>query len=368
MKEFKTSIFFGFLQHSKERCNGNKEPSKRRSPRSPETHDLRAKLRDKHEKTEKHLHLVVTDVESSKIPSKDKGISDETITTEQITKPIETENVKDELKSIKTALEEGEIDDNSSNTKDTENNFELILCKPSSSEEFSVIDNKMGVNGSNDHQVDVKNEDRRFDVSKLIPVSVTFTEEVRSACTTPILPSENIDLQQQEQQQHIQLLNSIIHSPAAEKAIESKNPNGIAMETHHSTDVNVNKVELPFVNKCEIIETVDQTQLGSFAESNRINSEHLKAEIEPQPKLENDLQHNESIPQVNDGMNSSDTHCMIESFDDGSPCMHNTSGSKSVNISTSCKNYLIVENENNEQVIYVTRKKKKKKKKSLEKI
>ncbi|XP_031627408.1 arginine/serine-rich coiled-coil protein 2 [Contarinia nasturtii] len=46
----------------------------------------------------------------------------------------------------------------------------------------------------------------------------------------------------------------------------------------------------------------------------------------------------------------------------------NTSGNKSVkNISTSSKDYLIVENENNETDIYVTRKKKKKKKKSLTK-
>ncbi|XP_055311070.1 TRAF3-interacting protein 1-like [Sitodiplosis mosellana] len=47
----------------------------------------------------------------------------------------------------------------------------------------------------------------------------------------------------------------------------------------------------------------------------------------------------------------------------------NTSGNKSVkNISTSTKDYLIVENENNETTIYVTRKKKKKKKKSLENV
>lgn len=47
----------------------------------------------------------------------------------------------------------------------------------------------------------------------------------------------------------------------------------------------------------------------------------------------------------------------------------NTSGNKSVkNISTSSKDYLIVENENNETTIYITRKKKKKKKKILENV
>lgn len=343
---------------------------------------MRSRLRNKREKNENHLNRHVTEnhvenhVESSKIPSKDKKISDEAIATKQTTESAEPEKtvyVKDELTSIKKALEEGEIDDSSN---DIENNFKSISSQESTvSKVLPVFEEKFEVNGHHVNEVDLKIEDKKVDVQTLDAVNMIPTAEVHIACTTPISLNKNDCLQQQElqQQQHGQPINGImVHNTAEENDSEATKLNGIPMETQSldDDDVVASKVKLPIVNECEIIDTVNnQNQLKSIiVEDNPIGTKQPKDEIVTEPKLENNSEHVESIPQTSDSINSSESHNKIEPIDDSSNSMHNTSGSKSVNISTSYKDYLIVEDDNNEQIIYITRKKRKKKKKSVENV
>lgn len=368
-----------YAKQSKEKSNSNKDQHKRRSPRSPEWNDLRSRLRSKREKSQNHSHRHTTEnkMEPSKISSKDNEMPDETIAAKQISELTETKQLEpvDESKPpiIKTlsdddALEEGEIDDNSNGIG---NDFKSTTYKSSDSQVLSTaFEGKLELNAQNVHEENIKIEENNIDMPNPIPVSSGSTEETHSAGPMHVIYEENC-LHQQEQQQHDQvILNDIAVDTVEVVESEGEKLNGLAAETQPIED-DSSCVKLPFVNESEIIEMAkNQNQLEIIVkdDSNSFITEQPEAKHEPQPTFENILQPIESIPHINDGISSSQTNnTMAEPMDDGSNGMHNTSGSKSVNISTSSKDYLIIENDNNEQIIYVTRKKKKKKKKkSLE--
>lgn len=372
--------------------NGNKEPHKRRSSRSPQKHDLRYRLRNKREKSDKHSHHQVTEdrVEPNQMSPKEKITCDETVevTTQQIPEPVEIEEVAeveieevmivdDVLPSNKIALEEGEIDDSSNDI--VEDNTKSILYEPIKSEELPVHADKSEVNGHSEDDAQ-KFEEKIPDVPKLIAVSMIPTAEVHIACEASIAPTQNDDQLQKEQQQQLQqcqLSNGIAHNTVEESQNEEKLLNGmpledekLKMETQTFDRDTVSKVKIPFNYESEIAETVaseNHQETIPEIKSNPIDTKPLMDENVPEFKLENDAHQDESIPHMHDNNsnNLSESHNTIEPINDSSNSMHNTSGSKSVNISTSKRDYLIVEDENNEQTIYVTRKKKKKKKKKI---
>lgn len=328
---------------------------------------MRSKIRNKREKKENHLHRHATEnhVEHHKKASKDLRMSDEAIATEHNTESTDTEieRMECEMARIKALLEEGEIEDSSC---DIDNNFKPISHEPTDSKVSPNFERTIEMNGHNVREVESEIQEKKIDISKLVA-----TAKAHIPHTTPILLNHNNCVQQQDQQKQCQLSNGIAHD--ATEVIENvaEKLNGIPMETQSLGDVD-DKGNIPFVNKCEIIDVVnDHNQQKSIVEDESNGIAQPQDEIVPKLNLENKSQPIESIPQINDcqtNLTKSHSQSMIDPNDDSSNSTHNTSGSRSVNISTSYKDYLIVENDNNEQIIYVTRKKRKKTKKSKENV
>lgn len=371
------------LQKSTEKKSGSKEHHKHRSP---DKHDLRNRIRKKHEKRERHLRTEIipeSHMEHIKTPPK----VNEIIEFKQTTESIETEkieNVKDALLRIKAPLEEGEIDDDSNDIcNDDEHDFKPNEPETNDSKVLPAVDESLDANEHNVEKVgDIEIGATELYVPKLDVVHTMLADEVQVTCTAPIEVNEINCLQHQEKQQpneqhkeeeeeeQHQLSNGSTHNVSDKNENEIKHVNGIALETQCLDNDNddgddVIKVDPSISINAESIETVNtQNDLEGHVESNPMVDKSPEVDIEPQPNLEPKPQSIECIPQIIESNNLSESQNIMQPFDDDTIDMHNTSGGKSVNISTSSKDYLIFENENNEQVIYITRKKKKKQKKS----
>lgn len=359
-------------QKSKEKSKASKG---KHQHRSPDKHDLRSRIRNKHKKNERHssAQVIENHVEPVEIPPKDT----ETIVVTQSTESTETEQMVDatveQPANSRADLEEGEIDDDSN---DMGKHLISISNEPSNADALSVIEEKLKVNEQN---VTIEAEDIKIDVDNLIvpesiDVRIVATEAVQNACTNATVLNENDRLPEKEEQLHEQpqqLSSDMAYSAAETNEYETMPANAIAMDTQSLDDIDANddsKVKLPIPNECETIQTHDivENQPKSHFMTSPIVIEQPAIEIDPQPNIENSSQSIESIPQLNGTTNLAESQSMVEPNEDDINATHNNSGCKTVNISTSDKEYLIIENENNEQIIYVTRKKKKKKKKSAD--
>lgn len=275
------------------------------------------------------------------------------------------------------ALEEGEIDDHHDDMNHNEEKNQKVVKSP-------IFSN------AQDIKPNIENDKPKLkdSISDLKVISPRKTPKIENICMNNEeinkipLPLQVDDQKKEVSETQSKLLNiSENKSQDIEQKVEAaklkmrlNSPS--KMQTVENICFNndgINKISLPTPADKQL-NVVPETQLSNTAENSsldiKLNMENDTSKIED-VKLEmednsaNKMQKKENFFANNDEINKVSTPIMDKSMEipETQLKLLNTSGSKSVkNISTSSKDYLIVEDENDETTIYITRKKRVKKK------
>lgn len=320
-----------------------------------------------------------------------KNVDTKNVNTEIVhLEPVITENSMNVAEIVHengdNDLEEGEIDDDDSNGVKDEFKKETSDVKLNSDVSHSIKPL---------HEIDQELDCPREDCKGNIGITKEFVEPVTETVPVPVVvfPMDAPAIVPESEK-----LSSPSNEPnsctASMVKIENEHliqpSNGIDRKSEHF-EVKPDKIEdarpkavridIKPVPKEEnnIPETIPNgvndlpEATNHTTESDDISKTMLEPEKEP--PIENEVSAQETLANINEHVNVSEHESSKQSTESAQDKslqlldnVLNTSGSKSVkNISTSSKDYLIVENDNNETTIYITRKKKKKKEKKEKK-
>lgn len=264
-------------------------------------------------------------------------------------KPENDTNNKSDVMVIKTQHESEKVVENNNktslNSKD-EMNLKPKIASGKSDEPINSpldeIDAKPAIITAVEPENTVATEIKTEDIE---PIQKTEDVEMTAIDNTELKPIENIVMHEKD---------SIIEMPKnAEKNDENSVPNLQNIQVENIKTANLQDVK-----------SENDQNISKPDEVHPINDENPPILISPTANNNTKLNEHDNTKQSKH-TKQTESNLNGHSFTDIQELL-NTSGNKSVkNISTSSKDYVIVENENNETDIYVTRKKKKKKKKSL---